>query len=209
MLVNVAPAPPISRSVAGMNRISSSVWSSLIRTTTFGCSCVAAVAADAAGPDAAAEHGEDRRRRGERYHCRRCPHFQKPPRPVPVNPPNTAPRTSSGRVGPAGSRSRPLARVDRLATATKQSEKTDPLAGFSERTRSWFERSFEAPTPAQEQGWPAIATGANTLICAPTGSGKTLTAFLWGIDSLAREKAERRTAGEEAPPACPWSTYRP
>ena len=87
-----------------------------------------------------------------------------------------------------------------MATATKQSEGTDPLAGFSERTRSWFERSFAAPTPAQEQGWPAIATGANTLICAPTGSGKTLTAFLWGIDSLAREKAERREAGEEAPP---------
>ncbi|MFN8111743.1 MAG: DEAD/DEAH box helicase [Solirubrobacterales bacterium] len=86
-----------------------------------------------------------------------------------------------------------------MATATKQSAKSDPLAGFSERTRSWFERSFEAPTPAQTEGWPAIATGANTLICAPTGSGKTLTAFLWGIDSLAREKTERLNAGEEAP----------
>ncbi len=53
--------------------------------------------------------------------------------------------------------------------------------------RRWFEASFEAPTPAQTQGWPAIAGGANTLICAPTGSGKTLTAFLWGIDKLARE----------------------
>jgi ATP-dependent Lhr-like helicase len=84
-----------------------------------------------------------------------------------------------------------------LATATKTTEKTDPLAGFSARTRSWFERSFEAPTPAQAQGWPTIATGANTLICAPTGSGKTLTAFLWGIDSLAREKARRLRAGEE------------
>ncbi|MBA2523822.1 MAG: DEAD/DEAH box helicase, partial [Solirubrobacterales bacterium] len=64
---------------------------------------------------------------------------------------------------------------------------TDPLAGFSARTRGWFERSFAAPTPAQAAGWPAIATGANTLICAPTGSGKTLAAFLWGIDRLARE----------------------
>ncbi len=84
-----------------------------------------------------------------------------------------------------------------MATATKTTEGTDPLAGFSARTRSWFERSFEAPTPAQVQGWPAIATGGNTLICAPTGSGKTLTAFLWGIDSLAREKARRLKAGEE------------
>ena len=88
-----------------------------------------------------------------------------------------------------------------MATATRQGEKTDPLAGFSERTRSWFERSFEAPTPAQEQGWPAIATGANTLICAPTGSGKTLTAFLWGIDSLARTKERERDSGAGGEPA--------
>jgi len=81
-----------------------------------------------------------------------------------------------------------------LATATKKGERTDPLEGFSERTRAWFERSFEAPTPAQAQGWPAIATGDNTLICAPTGSGKTLTAFLWGIDSLAQAKERAMSA---------------
>jgi ATP-dependent helicase Lhr and Lhr-like helicase len=53
--------------------------------------------------------------------------------------------------------------------------------------RGWFEKSFDAPTPAQARGWPAISSGASTLICAPTGSGKTLAAFLWGIDRLARE----------------------
>ena len=68
--------------------------------------------------------------------------------------------------------------------------KIDPLEAFSPRTRRWFEASFEAPTPAQAAGWPQIASGANTLICAPTGSGKTLSAFLWGIDSLARRPAE-------------------
>jgi ATP-dependent Lhr-like helicase len=68
-----------------------------------------------------------------------------------------------------------------------------PLDGFSERTRGWFERSFEGATPAQAEGWPAIATGANTLICAPTGSGKTLAAFLWGIDSLARRPEQLGT----------------
>ncbi|MGH3026076.1 MAG: DEAD/DEAH box helicase, partial [Gaiellaceae bacterium] len=60
----------------------------------------------------------------------------------------------------------------------------DPLALFSPATRAWFERAFEAPTPAQEQGWPAIAAGGHVLIQAPTGSGKTLTAFLYAIDRL-------------------------
>ncbi|HEX2358561.1 MAG TPA: DEAD/DEAH box helicase [Solirubrobacterales bacterium] len=62
-----------------------------------------------------------------------------------------------------------------------------PLEPFSKPVRRWFESSFEAPTPAQEAGWPAIASGKHTLICAPTGSGKTLSAFLWGIDSLSRQ----------------------
>ena len=74
----------------------------------------------------------------------------------------------------------------------------DPLAAFSERTRHWFESSFEAPTPAQAAGWPKIASGANTLICAPTGSGKTLSAFLWGIDTLARRDTNPATPGREA-----------
>ncbi|MGI9336615.1 MAG: DEAD/DEAH box helicase [Gammaproteobacteria bacterium] len=54
---------------------------------------------------------------------------------------------------------------------------------FSEATRAWFNDAFEAPTPVQAQGWPAIARGQHALMVAPTGSGKTLAAFLWGIDS--------------------------
>jgi len=60
----------------------------------------------------------------------------------------------------------------------------DPLAAFSPTTRAWFERAFEAPTPAQRLGWPAISGGGHVLIQAPTGSGKTLAAFLIGIDRL-------------------------
>ena len=60
----------------------------------------------------------------------------------------------------------------------------DPLSIFSPATRGWFERTFDAPTPPQERGWPAIAAGGHVLIQAPTGSGKTLTAFLYGIDRL-------------------------
>ncbi|HEU5065502.1 MAG TPA: DEAD/DEAH box helicase, partial [Gaiellaceae bacterium] len=61
---------------------------------------------------------------------------------------------------------------------------------FSPKTRAWFEGAFEAPTPAQEQGWPAIASGKHTLIQAPTGSGKTLAAFLYGIDKLTASPGE-------------------
>ena len=60
----------------------------------------------------------------------------------------------------------------------------DPLGVFTPATRTWFERAFEAPTPAQTLGWPAIARGGHVLIQAPTGSGKTLAAFLLGIDRL-------------------------
>src|SRR3954467_2562370 len=60
----------------------------------------------------------------------------------------------------------------------------DPLSVFSEVTRDWFERTFDGPTPPQVQGWPAIASGSHVLIQAPTGSGKTLTAFLYAIDRL-------------------------
>ena len=61
---------------------------------------------------------------------------------------------------------------------------------FSGPTREWFARTFDAPTPAQEQGWPAIASGEHTLIQAPTGSGKTLAAFLYGIDRLTAAPGE-------------------
>ena len=60
----------------------------------------------------------------------------------------------------------------------------DPLSVFSPETRAWFERAFDAPTPAQARGWPVIASGGHTLIQAPTGSGKTLAAFLYAVDRL-------------------------
>ncbi|HTR32807.1 MAG TPA: DEAD/DEAH box helicase, partial [Gaiellaceae bacterium] len=60
----------------------------------------------------------------------------------------------------------------------------DPLSVFSPVTRAWFEGTFAGPTPPQERGWPAIAGGGHVLIQAPTGSGKTLTAFLYALDRL-------------------------
>ncbi len=45
--------------------------------------------------------------------------------------------------------------------------------------RDWFKAAFPAgPTPAQRLAWPAIAGGENLLLVSPTGTGKTLAAFL-------------------------------
>src|ERR1700732_4942800 len=55
---------------------------------------------------------------------------------------------------------------------------------FRAPVREWFEAVFAAPTKPQLQGWPAIARGESTLILAPTGTGKTLAAFLWCINRL-------------------------
>ncbi|NHI15612.1 DEAD/DEAH box helicase [Microbacterium excoecariae] len=63
----------------------------------------------------------------------------------------------------------------------------DVLDRFSAPTRVWFRGAFRAPTPAQEGAWNAISQGRHALVVAPTGSGKTLSAFLWAIDRLFRE----------------------
>jgi ATP-dependent Lhr-like helicase len=73
-----------------------------------------------------------------------------------------------------------------VATATL---KCVPLTSFTPTVRDWFTNAFEAPTAAQAQAWPAIASGEHVLISAPTGSGKTLAAFLWAIDRLSDEVA--------------------
>jgi ATP-dependent Lhr-like helicase len=59
------------------------------------------------------------------------------------------------------------------------------LERFTPATREWFAGAFPEPTPAQAGAWEAISSGRHALVVAPTGSGKTLSAFLWSLDRLA------------------------
>ncbi len=69
--------------------------------------------------------------------------------------------------------------------AAKGPAAPDAVLGlFHPVTAAWFRAVFEGPTAPQVEGWPAIARGESTLILAPTGTGKTLTAFLWCLDRL-------------------------
>src|ERR1700723_532980 len=63
------------------------------------------------------------------------------------------------------------------------------LGLFHPITAKWFRAVFDRPTAPQVEGWPAIARGESTLILAPTGTGKTLTAFLWCLDKLMMRSA--------------------
>lgn len=60
----------------------------------------------------------------------------------------------------------------------------DVLELFSPATAEWFTNTFGEPTDVQKAAWPAIAAGKPALVSAPTGTGKTLSAFLIFIDRL-------------------------
>ncbi|HZW33758.1 MAG TPA: DEAD/DEAH box helicase, partial [Isosphaeraceae bacterium] len=63
-------------------------------------------------------------------------------------------------------------------------------ARLSDPVRGWFEASFpEGPTPAQAMAWPPVAAGEHVLLISPTGTGKTLAAFLAILDRLFRAHA--------------------
>ena len=63
----------------------------------------------------------------------------------------------------------------------------EALAPFHPIVRQWFAETLGDPSAPQRAGWPAIAGGADTLILAPTGTGKTLAAFLWELNALVTE----------------------
>ena len=88
------------------------------------------------------------------------------------------------RHGPGWCRQRYAQCMDRPAATPASTAAPDPFACFHSVTAEWFRAVFDAPTAPQRMGWPAIARGESALILAPTGTGKTLAAFLWCLDRL-------------------------
>jgi ATP-dependent Lhr-like helicase len=55
---------------------------------------------------------------------------------------------------------------------------------FHPLVQDWFLTKYKSPTDIQERGWREISAGSHTLMTAPTGSGKTMAAFLWSLNQL-------------------------
>ncbi|HEX3572130.1 MAG TPA: DEAD/DEAH box helicase [Acidobacteriaceae bacterium] len=91
---------------------------------------------------------------------------------MPRNPPSSKPAST------------PRAKKAAATAPPPEPTATDTLALFHPITAAWFRAVFDNPTAPQRDGWPAIARGESTLILAPTGTGKTLTAFLWCLNKL-------------------------
>lgn len=67
----------------------------------------------------------------------------------------------------------------------------DQVTGlFRTETAKWFFQALGEPTPVQKEAWPCIAAGEHVLVSAPTGTGKTLSAFLVFLDQMMRQADE-------------------
>ncbi len=55
---------------------------------------------------------------------------------------------------------------------------------FSPLIAEWFSRKYHTPTNAQKLVWQQAASDEHMLLTSPTGTGKTLAAFLTAIDRL-------------------------
>src|SRR6476661_8343610 len=87
------------------------------------------------------------------------------------------------RVGSAEAQARPLV-LEGHSVVRGVTGSAPIWARFHPLVRRWFKETLGKRSDPQREGWPAIASGAHTLILAPTGTGKTLAAFLWELNEL-------------------------
>ena len=73
----------------------------------------------------------------------------------------------------------------------RESSTTEELMeNLCQPVREWFKDRFPDFTDPQKMAIPQIMQGNHLLLCSPTGSGKTLTAFLTVIDDLVRRSLD-------------------
>ena len=124
-----------------------------------------------------------------------------------VRPEGTAAPRRAGRSGKAAERAGnaavhgEISRAGLVAAGVAEDPGVRAIAAdkalglFHPITAQWFRAVFDGPTAPQIEGWPAIARGESTLILAPTGTGKTLTAFLWCLDKLMLQTSPQAEEG--------------
>jgi ATP-dependent Lhr-like helicase len=83
---------------------------------------------------------------------------------------------------------------DLLEFAPPPADAALALAVLSPPLASWFTQRFGEPTLIQRLAWPALAAGKNLLLSAPTGTGKTLAAFLPILNGLIGDSRTGRSS---------------
>lgn len=76
------------------------------------------------------------------------------------------------------------------------------------KIESWFRRKKWQPFPFQREAWSAFAEGYHGLINAPTGMGKTYSAWMGPLNLWMQENSETETytSANPAPPFVLWIT---
>ncbi len=91
----------------------------------------------------------------------------------------------------------------RVEWLTESVGEQEILAALWQPVRQWWGGRFSSMSMAQRLAIPAIAAGQNVLVCAPTGTGKTLCAFI----SILSDLLQRASGGIDALPDCVDTLY--